>query len=225
MPFIFVSLIIFPRFHLFIFFHSISQVSPAVAALGCATAASFRSTDLPLLLGKHSLKVLLSFKFFDVRTQRLEFVGSRVVLRSATIGDLVPMLREMIADRPGVDAAAPLRVWEEVNATKGEAGGVAEYQMGDQLAAKSIITGDIFCFADAFPREQLAVLLKERQASHEAVVSATRAKKSAERAQQRAEESARRAAEEDMDEAQLAAAKKVWISHLRVLGARPAPPR
>jgi hypothetical protein len=73
------------------------QVSPAAAAVGCATAASFRAIDLPLLVRAPSsppaAKSLLSFKFFDVRTQRLEFVGSRVVRCSATVGDLLPMLR------------------------------------------------------------------------------------------------------------------------------------
>ncbi len=186
-----------------------SQVSPAAAAVGCSTVASFRSTDL-LQLGKNSLKVLLSFKFFDVRTQSLEFIGSRIVLRSATIGDLLPMLREMIAGRPGVDAAAAsFRVWEEINATGAVAGGIVEYQLGDQLAAKSIISGDIFCFADVVSKEQISEIVQKRQATYLAAVAEARAKKSTERAKQRAEESARRAAEEEMDEAQLAAAKKV----------------
>ena len=187
-----------------------SQVSPAAAAVGCSTVASFRSTDLLQLGGKNSLKALLSFKFFDVRTQSLEFIGSRIVLRSATIGDLLPMLREMIAGRPGVDAAAAsFRVWEEINATGVVAGGIVEYQPGDQLAAKSIISGDIFCFADVVSKDQISEIVQKREATYLAAVAEARAKKSAERAQQRAEESARRAVEEEMDEAQLAAAKKV----------------
>ena len=99
---------------------------------------------------------------------------------------------EMIAGRPGVNAAAAAtwRVWEEVNATKLHLADVPEYQMSDQLAAKRIMSGDVFCFADAVPQRLLVALT----ACVGELGAARRARAAAERALRRAEENARRVA-------------------------------
>jgi hypothetical protein len=151
----------------------------------------FQDEELPRMysktLNREGTRALVSFKFFDVRQQQMQWLGSRLFDRSATLSSLLPMLHEWVGmDRLLVrDGSSQLRLWEEVKRDK-----VVEYEadkFSKTLAELNVISGDIFCLAEVVEPAALATVRAAWQADLHAQVVARRQETAADRAAVKAE--------------------------------------
>jgi hypothetical protein len=177
-------------------------ISPAAQAVGCVTAGSYPSV-INEVCSKTPTKVMLTFKYFDIRLQTLRIVGSRVVDLATTFQQLAPLLIEMCQGQLAPNA--PLRFFEENRAPSS----LPEYSGEDQLLASKIISGDIICFCEQLQPLELKAIHDNWQAKQQAVVEDNRRAKAAQRAAQRAVDDQKRLTELSMtaDERKAAAAQ------------------
>eukprot|EP00455_Lapot_gusevi_P024709 TRINITY_DN2577_c0_g1_i7.p1 TRINITY_DN2577_c0_g1~~TRINITY_DN2577_c0_g1_i7.p1 ORF type:complete len:598 (+),score=207.85 TRINITY_DN2577_c0_g1_i7:135-1928(+) len=101
----------------------------------------FAETWLPKLTSNPSEAVLIMLKFFDVRTQTLQYVGSRIVLKTDLIGSLQPVLRALA--QPRLNDNTPLVMVEEAKPGK-----VASLNPDVTFQSLGFYNGDIICYQE-----------------------------------------------------------------------------
>lgn len=92
--------------------------------------------------------LFLMFKYFDIATQTMSYVGSSIVKKSATLESLIPLMHSFVQDR--VPADAPLLIHEEWADHK-------DHDVTETFDKLKLINGDIIMFCAPPPEAELAV--------------------------------------------------------------------